>query len=132
MHINKHILILIPLILSGFTHLWNPAQFPSFHVDEGVYIRRALYSLNGLGLHDPDSRYDHPQDTTSAYDHPFFGQIFLAGIFKVIDFPNFLKPISDTSSVESLFAVPRLIMGAIALVDTFLIYKITERRFNDE
>lgn len=130
MHINKHILILIPLILSGFTHLWNPAQFPSFHADEGVYIRRALYSLNGLGLHDPDSKYDHPQDTTSAYDHPFFGQIFLAGIFKVVDFPKFLKPISDTSSIESLFAVPRLIMGAIALVDTFLIYKISERRFN--
>ena len=130
MHINKHIIILIPLILSGFTHLWNPAQFPSFHVDEGVYIRRALYTLNGLGPHDPDSRFDHPQDTTSAYDHPFFGQIFLAGIFKVIDFPKFLAPISDTSSVESLFAVPRLIMGAIAVVDTFLIYKISERRFN--
>lgn len=130
MYFNKHILILIPLILSGFTHLWNPAQFPSFHVDEGVYIRRALYSLNGLGLHDPDSRFDHHQDTTSAYDHPFFGQILLAGIFKVVDFPKFLKPVSDTSSVESLFAVPRLIMGLIALVDTFLIYRISERKFN--
>ena len=130
MLINKHVLILIPLILSGFTHLWNPAQFPSFHVDEGVYIRRALFSMNGLGLLDPDSSFDHPQDTTSAYDHPFFGQIFLAGIFKILDFPTLLKPLSDTSSVESLFAVPRLIMGAIALVDTFLIYKISERRFN--
>jgi len=130
MLINKHVLILIPLILSGFTHLWNPAQFPSFHVDEGVYIRRALFSMNGLGLLDPDSSFDHPQDTTSAYDHPFFGQIFLAGIFKILDFPTLLKPLSDTSSVESLFAVPRLIMGAIALADTFLIYKISERRFN--
>ena len=61
MSINKHILILIPLILSSFTHLWNPAQFPSFHIDEGVYIRRALHTLNGLGPHDPDSRFDHPQ-----------------------------------------------------------------------
>ncbi len=130
MRINKHILVLIPLILSGFTHLWNPAQFPSFHVDEGVYIRRALYTLNGLDPHDPDSRFDHPQDTTSSYDHPFFGQLFLAGIFKILDFPKFLQPTSDASSIESLFTIPRLIMGAIAVVDTFLIYKISERRFN--
>lgn len=52
---NKHVLILIPLILSSFTHLWNHAQFPSFHVDEGVYIRRALHTLSGLDPHDPDT-----------------------------------------------------------------------------
>lgn len=127
---SKHLLILIPLILSSFTHLWNPAQFPSFHVDEGVYIRRALHTLHGLGPHDPDSRFDHPQSSTSAYDHPFFGQIFLAAIFKIVDFPQILKVGSDTISMEKLFATPRLIMGAIAVVDTFLIYKIAERRFN--
>jgi hypothetical protein len=88
MSVNKHILILIPLILSSFTHLWNPAQFPSFHIDEGVYIRRALHMLNGLGPQDPDSRFDHPQYTTSAYDHPYFGQIFLAALFKIIDYPQ--------------------------------------------
>jgi len=130
MFINKHILLLIPLVLSSFTHLWNPAQFPSFHVDEGVYIRRALFTLSGLALHDPDSGFDHPQDTTSAYDHPFFGQIFLAAVFKFINFPESIKTVADASSTESLFAMPRLIMGAIAIVDTFLIYKISERRFN--
>src|ERR1700752_3266173 len=103
MFINKHILLLIPLILSSFTHLWNPALFPSFHVDEGVYIRRALFTLSGLGLLDPDSKFDHPQDTTSAYDHPFFGQIFLAAVFKLINFPEYLKTGSDASSTESLF-----------------------------
>ncbi len=130
MSINKHVLILIPLILSSFTHLWNPAQFPSFHVDEGVYIRRALHTLNGLGPHDPDSRFDHPQSSTSAYDHPFFGQIFLAAIFKIIDFPQILKPTSDAASVDRLFDTPRLIMGVFAVIDTFLIYKIADRRFN--
>jgi len=130
MPINKHILILIPLILSSFTHLWNPAQFPSFHVDEGVYIRRALHTLNGLGPHDPDSRFDHPQSSTSSYDHPFFGQIFLAAIFKIIHFPQNLTAASDSISIEGLYDTPRLIMGVLAVIDTFIIYKIGERKFN--
>ena len=127
---DKRILILIPLILSAFTHLWNAAEFPSFHLDEGVYMRRALHTLNGLGPLDPDSKFDHPQETTSSYDHPFFGQIVLASIFKIIDYPQSLKLSSDTASIESLFSVPRLTMGVFAIVDTFLIYKIGERRFN--
>lgn len=130
MFINKHFLILIPLVLTSFTHLWNPVEFPSFHIDEGVYIRRALHTLNGLGPHDPDSRFDHPQSSTSSYDHPFFGQIFLATIFKIIDFPQSLRAASGAVSIDGLFAVPRLIMGVLAIIDTFLIYKIGERRFN--
>jgi len=126
---NKLILIFIPLFLSAFTHFWNASQFPSFHVDEGVYIRRALHTLNGLGPHDPDSKFDHPQSSTSAYDHPFFGQIFLAAIFKFIDFPNNILA-ANSFSIERLFDAPRLIMGGIAIIDTFLIYKIGERRFN--
>ena len=130
MPIDKRFLILIPLVLSAFTHLWNPAQFPSFHLDEGVYIRRALHTLNGLGPHDPDSKFDHPQDTTSSYDHPFFGQIVLASIFKIINYPQIFISSSDKASIEGLFSVPRLTMGVFAIVDTFLIYKIGERRFN--
>jgi hypothetical protein len=84
---NKHFLVLITLSFSSFIHLWNPAQFPSHHVDEGVYIRRALHSLNGLGPRDPDSKFEHPQSSMSSYDHPFFGQIFLAGILRMINFP---------------------------------------------
>lgn len=126
----KHILILIPLILSAFTHLWNAVEFPSFHIDEGVYIRRALHVLSGLGPQDPDSRFDHPQDTTSAYDHPYFGQVFLAAVFKLIGYPQNLLASSDFASIQKLFTVPRLIMGAIAVIDTFLVYKIGERRFN--
>ena len=126
---NKLILIFIPLILSAFTHLWNASEFPSFHVDEGVYIRRAMHTLSGSGPHDPDSKFDHPQSSTSAYDHPFFGQIFLGAIFKIIDFPNGIISVNSLS-MDRLFDTPRLIMGAIAIIDTFLIYKIGERRFN--
>jgi len=110
--------------------MWNAVLFPSFHIDEGVYIRRAMYTLNGLGVQDPNSRFDHPQDSTSPYDHPFFGQILLATIFKIIDFPDIVKTGSGLISMDVLFAVPRLIMGAISVLDTLLIYKIAERRFN--
>lgn len=130
MPFNKRLLILIPLILSTFTHLWNAALFPSFHIDEGVYIRRALYTMSGLGPHDPDSRFDHPQDSTSSYDHPFFGPILLATIFKIINFPDIVRTDSDSISMEAVYSVPRLIMGAISVLDTFLVYKIAERRFN--
>src|SRR5687767_10759745 len=127
---NKLILIFIPLFLSAFTHFWNASQFPSFHVDEGVYIRRALHTLNGLGPHDPDSKFDHPQSSTSSYDHPFFGQIFLAGIFKIINYPQNLIADISSANIEKLFDTPRLIMGVLAVIDTIIIYRIGERRFN--
>ena len=93
----KWVILCIPLILSSFTHIWNAAEFPSFHPDEGVYLRRALHFLDGLGLQDQSSRYDHSQDSTSAYDHPYFGPIFLAFAFKIVNFPQFLNAAFDSS-----------------------------------
>src|ERR687887_168229 len=63
------LLVLIPIALSAYTHLWNPAGFPNLFYDEGVYMRRAMHVMQGLG---PQEAY--------YYDHPFFGQIFLAGM----------------------------------------------------
>lgn len=123
-------IIIIPLVLSGFTHLWNAPQFPAFHVDEGVYIRRALHVLAGLGLQDPSSILDHPQDSTSAYDHPYFGPIFLASIFKIIGYPESFNLSGNLESITELFSVPRMIMGLLSVLDTFLIYRICEKRFN--
>jgi 4-amino-4-deoxy-L-arabinose transferase-like glycosyltransferase len=129
---NRIVFIMIPLILSAFTHLWNVAQFPSFHPDEGVYIRRALHILAGLGLQDPSSRYDHSQDSTSSYDHPYFGPLFLAGIFKILGYPQNLNTTPDVASIETLSSVPRIIMGVLAILDTFLVYRISERRYNSK
>jgi hypothetical protein len=111
--------MVIPLVLSGFTHLWNPIGFPDFFSDEGVYLRRALHVLEGLG----------PQETETYYDHPFFGQIFLSAIFFLIGYPNYLHS-SNAYSTEMLFTVPRIIMGLLAVIDTFLIFKIAERQYN--
>jgi Dolichyl-phosphate-mannose-protein mannosyltransferase len=119
------LIIIIPLVLSAFTHLWNPLGFPTLHVDEGHYMRRAIQVLKGLGPQEPTSEYD------KAYDHPYFGQLFLAAAFKIIGYPDSLSPkVEDMHSVELLYLVPRVLMGLLSVVDTFLIYKIAERRYN--
>jgi hypothetical protein len=125
----------IPLILSAFTHLFNPLGFPCVHYDEGVYMRRAMHILEGLGAQDPESRFDHGQVTTSSYDHPYFGPLFLASVLGAIGYPDSLNLSSSSSvnplnSIEMLYLVPRVLMGILAVIDTFLVYKIAERRYN--
>src|SRR5437899_4966540 len=105
-------------------------------------MRRAMVVLNGHG----------PQDPYYPYDHPYFGQIFLAGVFAMIGYPSSLdnssSSISSSSpspsfdsnnnnnnnnmlhSIEMLYLVPKVLMGLLAVVDTFLIYKISEYRYN--
>jgi hypothetical protein len=111
------VFILIPLVLSAYTHLWNPTGFPSIHTDEGHYLRKAISTEIGQGL--------QPQD---RYRAPYFGQIFLAGIFSIIGFPN-VETLGEKNPVEQLYLVPRVIMGVLAVFDTFLLYRITEYRY---
>ena len=115
--------IAVPLVLSAFMHLWNPVGFPIADQDEGHYMRRAMQVLEGLGPQDPD--YVHP------YDHPYFGQLFLASVLKVIGYPDLLQPkVGDIHSIEMLYFIPRFLMGVLAVIDTFLVYKIAETRYN--
>lgn len=113
------LLVLVPLALSAYTHLWNPAGFPNLFYDEGVYMRRAMHFVDGLG----------PQEA-NYYDHPYFGQIFLGSILKAIGYPQSLNPSPDLASVGLLYEVPRTLMGILAILDTFLIYKISDRLYN--
>ena len=117
------IIIIIPLILSSFIHLWNPIGFPFIHGDEGHYIRRALILLDG-----------GPPQENNRYDHPFFGQFLLAGIFWIVDYPGSVisSEYVDTKTIGDLFLIPRLIVGVFAVIDTFLIFKIAERRYNKQ
>src|SRR5918912_1501542 len=120
-YLGTLLFIAIPLVLSAFIHLWNTVDFPGVHIDEGYYLGRAMHVLEGLG----------PQEG-GRYDHPYFGQLFLASIFKVINYPDSLHPTAngDIHSIEMIYMVPRLLMGLLAVVDTFLIYKISEIRYN--
>jgi hypothetical protein len=114
----------IALILSAFTHLWNPTGFPyGPSNDEGIYIRRAMHVLSGQG----------PQESR-LYDHPYFSQLFLAGIFKIIGYPDSLNlsvgNVHSIETLETLYLVPRILMGILAVAVTFLIYRIAEYRYN--
>jgi Dolichyl-phosphate-mannose-protein mannosyltransferase len=121
-------LVVIPLALSAFTHLWNPIGFPYFHGDEGHYMRRTVHVLDGLGPQEPRNV---TWSFERSYDHPYFGQLFLASALGIIGYPDSLNPkTSDAHTIEILHLLPRLLMGTLAIVDTFLIYKIAERRYN--
>src|ERR687887_2863050 len=104
------LLVLIPVALSAFTHLWNPTGFPNLFYDEGVYMRRAMHVMEGLG---PQEAY--------YYDHPFFGQIFLAGMLTIVGYPELLHPSADLHSIQLLYMVPRVLTGILAVIDTFII-----------
>lgn len=115
------LLIMTPLVLSASIHFWNPIGFPSLYFDEGIYMRRAI---NMLETHSP-------QEDPYFYDHPYFGQIFLACIFWMTGYPSSLHPsVNSIQSIEKLYLFPRILMGVLAIIDTLLVYKISERRYN--
>ena len=93
-------------------------------------MRRAMLVLQGQS----------PQESTTSgypfpYDHPYFGQIFLAVMLKIIGYPSSLIVSSSSvndilHSIQMLYLAPRVLMGILAVIDTFLIYKISECRYN--
>lgn len=110
---KHHSILIVILILSAYVHLWNPAGFPDLFFDEGIYMRRAV-TMAETG---------NPQEA-SFYDHPYFGQIILAGFVNLVGFPETVK-----QSLEASYLMPRILMGIFAVLDTFLIYKISEKKF---
>jgi Dolichyl-phosphate-mannose-protein mannosyltransferase len=110
-------------MLSAFTHFWNPTGFPILYFDEGIYMRRAMHMLN----------YQGPQEESTFYDHPYFGQLFLSGVFQIIGYPHLFVTAAGGDlkhMVEMLYFIPRILMGILAVVDTFLIYRICEYCYN--
>jgi len=123
-------LILLSIILvSCFFHLWNLDGFPSIYRDEDHYLRKAMHIMEGEGLQEDSD--DLISYQSHKYDHPYFGQLFLGGVLKLIGYPDSLSPkAGDVHSIEMLYLVPRVIMGLLAVLDTFLIYKIGQVRYN--
>jgi len=125
-HHNSIYILIIPLTLTAFTHLWNPIGYPHVGVDESVYLLRAMQLLAGQGL-----QFTHTWPTLADYDHPYFGQLFLAGIFRLIGYPGLFNPLqANDHFVGTLYIVPRVLMGLLAIVDTYLVYEIAQRRYN--
>ncbi len=119
---NKTAFLLLAAILalSAYVHLWNPAGFPSLFYDESIYIRNAVLLLDD-GILQPHG----------FYNHPFFGWIVMAGFLEATGYRELIDtlPSADPSSLTAIYSVPRILMGMLAVLDTFLIYKIAERRF---
>ena len=90
-------------------------------------MRRAMLVSEGSGpLEAANSLNQH-----QSHDHPFFGQIFLAFMLNVFGYPGFADPSTDnTQSIYDMYFVPRLLMGLLAVIDTFLVYKIAEKRYS--
>ena len=88
---QSNFLILVTLALSMFTYLWNPLGFIPLRYDEGTYIGRAMHVLVA----------QTPQEGT-FYDHPYFGQLFMASILKIIGYPNLLNPSAGGDVVKSI------------------------------
>jgi hypothetical protein len=105
-------------------HLWNPSGFPPLHPDESVYMIKPMRVLEGYG-----PQTDKPLGI-QLYDHPHFGQLFLAATLAPIGYPHILNLEPSEQSISSIYAVPRLIMGLLAVLDTFIIYKIAQRRYD--
>ena len=117
------VLLITPLILTSFTHLWNIGEFPVFHADEGAYMRRSLIVSTEVGFQEKTGFYK------DAYDHPFFGQILLGNLLRLTGYPNFTID-QTASSIELAMAFPRVIMGVFAIIDTFLIFKLCQRAYD--
>ena len=76
-----------------------------------------------------------PQESASSgyprtYDHPYFGQLLLGGILKLIGYPNLYYSEISVHSIEILHLIPRLVVGILSVLDTYLVYKITEVRYS--
>jgi hypothetical protein len=88
-------------------------------------MRRAMHVIEGQG----------PQeliDSFALYDHPYFGQLFLAAALATIGYPDSLNPTTDSiHSIETLYLAPKILLAILAVIDTFLLYKIAERRYNN-
>ena len=134
-------LLVAIIVLSAYTHTWNPAGFPILHNDESVYVKRGVGVLNHgvlYGLHDHQFfAYDVLWTPTNfsevlygLHDHPFFGQTVLAGFMHVSGYGDLLDdPPADPSHLEAFYAYPRAFMGLLAVLDTLLVYLIADRMF---
>ena len=111
---DRRLWVLVPVALCAYTHMWNPAGFPDLYDDESAYISRSLAALDG--------------DVLRGYDHPFFGQVAIAGFMAAAGYPD-VGGGADPGQLEKFYAVPRTFMGLLAVAGAFLVYRIADERY---
>jgi hypothetical protein len=55
---------------------------------------------------------------------------YLAAALSFVNFPYSFNPSSNSHSIEMLYHVPRALMGILAIIDSFLVYKIAKTRYS--
>jgi hypothetical protein len=108
--------------------LWNLDGFPSIYRDEDHYLRKAMYILEGKGFQEGSN--DLISIPSNKYDHPYFGPIFISSYLWLVGYPQSLNLSTDINSISSIYHIPRILMGLLAVLDTYLIYKIGQIRYN--
>ena len=90
-------------------------------MDEDIYIRKALHSLQGVPL-EPDQR------------NPVYGWLFLTLGLGGVGYPDLLGPQGDVTahSIEMLYLIPRVLIGILGVLDTFLIYMICKYHYKSK
>ena len=126
--VYQFLTLLSIILVSSFLHLWNLDGFPSVYRDEDHYLRKAMYILEGKGLQEGSN--DLISIPSKKYDHPYFGQIFISSYLWLVGYPQTLNLSTDINSISSIYHIPRVLMGLLAVLDTYLIYKIGQIRYN--
>ncbi len=99
--------------LSAYTHLWNTAGFPAWHVDESIYTKRALDA--------PDHKI-----LSDMRDHAFLGWAMLAGFMHVAGCPDSLARSWDAPSLGMFYGDLCILVVLPAVLDAFLTCKMAE------
>ena len=118
---SSYFLIIIPLLLTAYIHMWNPFGFPvGLPYDEGIYIRRTIEVL-----------FNYSPQEGLLYDHPYFLQIFLAAIsWPVLNLLSSNLVAGDVHSIEQIYLIFKATMGILSVIGTFLVYEIARRYYN--
>jgi hypothetical protein len=75
-------------------------------------MRRAMQVLKGMGPQESTKTYPYP------YDHPYFGQLFLAAALGMIDYPAhlILNPSSSSFSHSNTAVVGLSLVNSIEML----------------
>ncbi|MGB9124904.1 MAG: glycosyltransferase family 39 protein [Nitrosotalea sp.] len=126
MHVTKYQkLFLIVFSVIIFNSCFGLASFPEYFWDEGVYVDRAVNFANTLQM------YQDP----NYIDHPPLGWIIPSLFFAVIGFPNsiiHLQTHDMNLQILLLFLIPRLVAVSYIIPISILVYKLSNRLYNNE
>lgn len=108
-----------------FNATFNIASFPEYFWDEGVYIDRAINFLKTSQV------YQDP----NYIDHPPLGWIIPSSVFAAINFPDSIIHL-PTHNIQSqillLFLIPRLVAVSYVILIAILVYKLSDRFYNNK